>query len=112
MRCFPPPLSVTRPPPSRTTRRLVLTTLAVCVIAIVTGRGPQRNLITPPRATARTTARDVQLRAVPLPTTPAAAGAASAPPSARQRVATTTGRGRTSTVGRERSDLRSGHGDL
>src|SRR5215212_8090504 len=60
---FPPPASVTRPRPSRTTRRLVLTTLAVCLSSIRTGRGPQRNLMIPPWATARTTARDVQLRA-------------------------------------------------
>ena len=68
MRRFPPPLSVTSPRPSRTTRRLVLTTLAVCAISIRTGRGPQRKRMTPPFATARTTARDVQLRGVPLPT--------------------------------------------
>src|SRR4051812_30650794 len=51
-----------------TTRLLVLTTFAVDLIAMVTGRRPQRNLMTPPLATARTTARDVQLRAVPCPT--------------------------------------------
>ena len=66
-RC-PPPLSVTLPRPSRTTRRLVLTTFAVCPISIRTGAGPQRKRMIPPLATARTTARDVQLRAVPLPT--------------------------------------------
>ena len=68
MRRFPPPLRVTRPRPSRTTRRLVLTTLAVRLSSIRTGSGPQRNLMIPPFATARTTARDVQLRGVPLPT--------------------------------------------
>src|SRR4051812_6289390 len=68
MRCFPPPLRVTNPPPSSTTRLLVLTTLAVCRITIRTGRDPHRNLITPPLATARTTARDVQLARVPVPT--------------------------------------------
>ena len=68
MRRFPPPLSVTRPRPSRTTRRLVLTTLAVRFISIRTGSGPQRNRMIPPLATARTTARDVQLCAVPVPT--------------------------------------------
>lgn len=36
---------------------------------IVTGRGPQENVITPPAATAATTAFDVQLAAVPVPTT-------------------------------------------
>ena len=51
-----------------TTRLLVLTTLAVCSISIVTGSGPQRNRMTPPLATARTTAREVQLAAVPSPT--------------------------------------------
>src|SRR5687768_12141202 len=68
MRRSPPPLRVTSPPPSRTTRALVLTTLAVRRITIVTGSGPQRNAMTPPRATARTTARDVQLSGVPVPT--------------------------------------------
>jgi hypothetical protein len=38
-------------------------------MAIVTGAGPQENVITPPVATAATTADDVQLVAVPLPTT-------------------------------------------
>src|ERR1700678_1596178 len=69
MRRTPPPLSVTGPPPSRTTLALVLRTLAVAVITMVTGRGPQENAITPPAATARTTARDVQLPGVPSPTT-------------------------------------------
>jgi hypothetical protein len=45
-----------------------LTTLAVCLISMRTGFGPQRNLMMPPFATARTTARDVQLRGVPVPT--------------------------------------------
>ena len=61
------------PPPSRTTDADVLTTLAVCSIAMVTGPGPQSKVISPPRATARTTARDVQDAGVPLPTTVAAA---------------------------------------
>ena len=43
IRRLPPPLSVTRPPPSRTTRCLVLGTLAVAVIRIVTGFLPQLN---------------------------------------------------------------------
>ena len=68
MRRCPPPLSVTRPRPSRTTRRLVLTTFAVSLSSIRTGPGPQRKRMIPPLATARTTARDVQLRGVPLPT--------------------------------------------
>src|SRR5580693_2462782 len=66
---LPPPLRVTLPPPSSTTRCLVLTTLAVFVIRIVTGLEPQLNVMMPPSATSRTTAADVQLAAVPLPTT-------------------------------------------
>lgn len=65
MRRAPPPLSVTLPPPSRTTSALVLRTLAVACITIVTGFGPQLKVITPPLATAATTAPDVQLAAVP-----------------------------------------------
>ncbi|MEO3854834.1 hypothetical protein ABGB08_07990 [Acrocarpospora sp. B8E8] len=42
--------------------------MAVAVILIVTGRGPQLNLITPPLATAATTALDVQLPGLPFPT--------------------------------------------
>ncbi len=37
----PPPLSVTRPPPSSTIRWLVFTTLAVFFMVIVIGFGPQ-----------------------------------------------------------------------
>src|SRR5665213_3598092 len=69
MRCSPPPLSVTSPPPSRTTRALVFTTLAVARILIVTGLGPHANVMTPPERTAATTAAEVQLAAVPRPTT-------------------------------------------
>jgi hypothetical protein len=43
--------------------------LAVLVIVIVTGAGPQENVMIPPAATAATTAADVQLAAVPWPTT-------------------------------------------
>src|ERR1700742_3705891 len=68
MRRLPPPPRVTSPRPSRTTRRLVLTTFAVRFISIRTGSGPQRKRMSPPRATARTTAREVQLPGVPLPT--------------------------------------------
>src|ERR1700683_1960703 len=67
--CLPPPLSVTRLPPSRTTRWLVFTTFAVAFIVMVTGLGPQLNVITPPLATALTTAAEVQLAGVPLPMT-------------------------------------------
>jgi hypothetical protein len=45
----------------------VLRTFAVAVIVIVTGTGPQSNVMMPPAATALTTAAEVQLAAVPLP---------------------------------------------
>jgi hypothetical protein len=41
----------------------------VAFIVIVTGAGPQSKVITPPAATARTTAAEVQLAAVPVPIT-------------------------------------------
>src|ERR1700689_2844411 len=69
MRILPPPLSVTLPPPSSTALWLVFTTLAVAVIVIVTGLGPQLKVIMPPSATALTTAADVQLAGVPTPMT-------------------------------------------
>ena len=69
IRRTPPPLSVTFPPPSSTTRALVLRTFAVAVIVMVTGPGPQEKVIMPPAATAATTACDVQLAAVPSPMT-------------------------------------------
>src|SRR5689334_25190837 len=68
MRRAPPPLSVTLPPPSSTSLGLALRTFAVAVIVIVTGAGPHENVMTPPAATAATTAADVQLAGVPLPT--------------------------------------------
>src|SRR5690349_1375134 len=90
MRRLPPPLRVTRPPPSSTTAGpWSLRTLAVAFMVIVTGAGPQSKVITPPAATAATTAADVQLAGVPRPTTRsglrvssarAAAGTAAAPP--------------------------------
>ena len=93
MRRLPPPLSVTLPPPSSTTSRRVLRTLAVARSVIVTGFGPQSKRTWPPARTAATTAAEVQLRAVPSPTTRAEAvppprasvptHAAAAPPSAR-----------------------------
>src|SRR5687768_11643286 len=68
MRRFPPPLRVTRPPPSRTTLALaVLRILAVVAIVITTGSGPQENVMMPPFATAATTAAEVQLAGVPSP---------------------------------------------
>jgi hypothetical protein len=42
---------------------------AVARIVMVTGLGPQENLMTPPAATAETTALDVQLPGVPFPIT-------------------------------------------
>ena len=66
---FPPPLSVTLPPPSSTTRWLLVGTVAVAVMVIVTGFWPQLNVMTPPAATAATTAAGVQLAGVPLPIT-------------------------------------------
>src|SRR5438552_1362799 len=57
------------PPPSRTTRLLVLRTSAVASMVIVTGRGPQEKVITPPAATAATTACEVQPAGVPSPMT-------------------------------------------
>src|SRR5277367_3735047 len=69
MRIRPPPLSVTLPPPSRTTCWLVFTTFAVAVIVMVTGAGPQENVMMPPFATAATTACDVQPAGVPVPIT-------------------------------------------
>jgi hypothetical protein len=42
---------------------------AVRVIVMVTGAGPQSNVMMPPAATAFTTASDVQLDGVPLPIT-------------------------------------------
>jgi hypothetical protein len=44
-------------------------TLAVLLILIVTGRGPHENRMIPPARTAAPTAVDVQLAAVPRPTT-------------------------------------------
>ncbi len=52
-----------------TTRELVFLTLAVARMMIVTCFGPQLNVITPPLATALTTAAEVQLPGVPLPMT-------------------------------------------
>ena len=61
MRWRPRPLSVTSPPPSRTTRALVFLTLAVAFIRIVTGFGPHAKRMIPPARTAAITAADVQL---------------------------------------------------
>lgn len=61
----------------------MLTTFAVRVMRMTTGRGPQLNVTTPPFATAATTRADVQLAGVPLPTTAPAAGAATIVEAAR-----------------------------
>jgi hypothetical protein len=62
----PPPLSVTRPPPSR----LVFTaTVLVLVKVIVTGLAPQLKVMLPPAASATPRAASVQLPEVPVPTT-------------------------------------------
>jgi hypothetical protein len=64
------PLRVTRPPPSITiSGPVLLTTLAVASISITTGLEPQSKVMTPPWATAFTTAAEVQLAGVPLPMT-------------------------------------------
>src|SRR5689334_443940 len=68
MRREPPPSRVTRLPPSSTTWLTELRTFAVAVILIVTGSGPQLKVVMPPAATALTTAAEVQLAGVPLPT--------------------------------------------
>jgi hypothetical protein len=47
----------------------VFITLAVALILMVTGFGPQENRMIPPARTAATTAAEVQLAAVPRPTT-------------------------------------------
>ena len=44
-------------------------TRAVAVIVMVTGSGPQSKVMIPPRATARTTAADVQPAGLPVPIT-------------------------------------------
>jgi hypothetical protein len=68
IRILPPPLSVTLPRPSMTIW-LPATMFAVAVIVIVTGLGPQLKVMMPPRATAWTTAAELQLAAVPVPMT-------------------------------------------
>src|SRR5687768_15284454 len=70
MRRCPPPLSVTLPPPSSTiSGPRSLRILAVAFMVMVTGFGPQSNVMTPPWATVATTASDVQLPGVPSPMT-------------------------------------------
>jgi hypothetical protein len=69
MRWLCPPLSVTSPPPSKTTTGLVFMTLAVALILMVTGLGPHENRMIPPARTAARTAAEVQLAGVPRPMT-------------------------------------------
>ncbi len=70
MRCRPAPLSVTSPLPSMTiSGPLSLKIFAVRSRVMVTGSGPQSNVMTPPWATAWTKASPVQLAGVPVPTT-------------------------------------------
>ena len=59
----------------------LLKTRAVAAILMVTGAGPQLNVITPPAATAFTTAAEVQLAGVPLPTTWSGEDASASPAS-------------------------------
>ena len=61
MRRAPWPSRVTSPPPSITMSGRLLKTRAVALIGIVTGDGPQLNVMIPPWATALTTACEVQL---------------------------------------------------
>jgi hypothetical protein len=58
-----------------------LNTLAVFVTVIVTGSGPQSNVMTPPVATASTNRSPVQLSCVPVPTTVVGLDTSSARPS-------------------------------
>src|SRR5690349_6005606 len=62
------PSSVTRPPPSMTVLTLV-GRFRVAVTGIVTAALPQLNVMMPPRVTAVCSAANVQLAAVPVPTT-------------------------------------------
>src|SRR5688500_11654839 len=66
MREVPPPLSVTRPPPSSTDSSVnVIAEVTVMVI----GSGPQSNVMVPPAVAAAWSAAAVQLAGVPSPTT-------------------------------------------
>src|SRR5688572_7490417 len=83
MRCSPPPDSVTLPPPSITMSGPVsLNTFAVRSSVMVTGSGPQSNVMVPPPATAATNASDVQLSGVPVPTIVVGTDVSTAPASA------------------------------
>src|SRR6185369_6566174 len=64
----PPPSSVILRPPSMTVF-LFDGTLSVAVTRIVSGFAPQLNVMMPPAVTAACSAANVQLDAVPVPTT-------------------------------------------
>src|SRR6187455_1175087 len=68
MRTAPPPSRVILRPPSMTVF-LVDGTFSVAVTGIVTGFAPQLNVMVPPAVTAACSALNVQLAAVPVPTT-------------------------------------------
>src|SRR5919107_1732337 len=68
MRTAPPPSSVILRPPSMTVF-LVEGTFNVAVTGMVTGFAPQLNVMMPPAVTAACRALNVQLAAVPVPTT-------------------------------------------
>src|SRR5438270_1990239 len=67
MRRWPPPLGVSLPPPSMTTRGLAFRIFAVSCMLLVRGAGPQLNVTIPPTAMAETSSSEVQLAGVPLP---------------------------------------------
>src|SRR5690348_16634248 len=79
MRLALPPDSVTLPPPSMTSLRVLLRTFAVWVRVIVFGLDPQLKVTTPPAVTAETNAAEVQLAGVPSPTTWSGALTSSSP---------------------------------
>src|SRR5581483_9657737 len=62
------PSSVIRLPPSMTVL-VAVGRFMVAVTGMVTGAGPQLNVMTPPRPTAALSAANVQLAAVPVPIT-------------------------------------------
>src|SRR5262245_52606481 len=66
MRVVPPPLRVTRSPPSSTASR---SNRIVEVTGIVTGDAPHANTIVPPAAAAERSTASVQLPGVPSPIT-------------------------------------------
>src|SRR5688500_1734339 len=65
-----------------TVARFALRIRSVCVSRIVTGAGPHSNVMIPPLATAAARAAEVQLAAVPRPTTRAGFEVSTARPAA------------------------------